>query len=61
MQPAHLVVEAPVSDAMLDEVDDKDSDNFANFNNEEDAPGVTDEQQVLLAFFETACRDHVGR
>jgi hypothetical protein len=45
---------------VLDEVDDEDSD-LDDFDKEEDAPGVTDEQRALLASFETAHRDQAGR
>jgi hypothetical protein len=38
---------APITE-VLDEFDDKDSDNF-RFDNEEDTSGITDEQRALLA------------
>jgi hypothetical protein len=49
-------VEAPVTDAMLDE----DSDDFVDFDGEEDAPGVNGEQRALLALFETTHRDQAS-
>jgi hypothetical protein len=39
-------VEAPITGDMLDEVDNKESDNFTDFDDEKDAPGITDEQSA---------------
>jgi hypothetical protein len=44
---------------VLDEVDDDESDDFANFNDEEDAPDVNKPQQAVVASFETARREPV--
>jgi hypothetical protein len=43
---------------VLVEVDEEDSDDF---DEDEDALGVTDEQRALLASFESARRDQAGR
>jgi hypothetical protein len=48
---------APVTEVLV-EVDEEDSDNF---DEDEDALGVTDEQRALLASFESARRDQAGR
>jgi hypothetical protein len=42
---------------VLDEVHDDESDDFADFDNDEDAPDPADEQRALMAMFETARRD----
>jgi hypothetical protein len=39
---------------VLDEVDDDESDNFADFDDEEDASNITEEQWALVASFKTA-------
>jgi Zn-dependent M32 family carboxypeptidase len=43
---------------MLDEVNNEDSDDF---DDDKNAPEVTDEQHALLASFESACRDPAGQ
>jgi hypothetical protein len=40
----------PITDDMLD-------DESVDFNDNEDAPGIMDEQWGLLASFKTACRN----
>jgi hypothetical protein len=42
---------------LLDEVDDGEEDDFANFDDEEGALDFADEQRALVALFRTACRD----
>jgi hypothetical protein len=37
-----------------DEVDDDDKDDFANFDDDEDALDPADEQRAMMALFETA-------
>jgi hypothetical protein len=44
----------PVTDDMLKEVDEKESDDFADFDDDEDALGVTYLQWSLLASFKIA-------
>jgi hypothetical protein len=41
---------------MLDEVDNEDNDDFANFNDDKDNPGISEEQWALHASFETTPR-----
>jgi hypothetical protein len=43
---------APITEDMLDKVDNKESDDFTDFDNKEDALGIIDEQRALLASFE---------
>jgi hypothetical protein len=43
---------------MLDEVNNEDSNDF---DDDKNAPEVTDEQHALLASFESACRDPAGQ
>jgi hypothetical protein len=42
---------------LLDEVDDNESDDFADFDDDEDTPDPFDEQRALMASFEKARRD----
>jgi hypothetical protein len=51
----------PIPEDMPDEVDDEESKNFADFNNDEDVPGVTNEQRTLAASFEFAHRSKTSR
>jgi hypothetical protein len=46
---------------VLNEVDDDESDDFADFDEEEDAPDVTEEQWALVALSETIRRDRAGQ
>jgi hypothetical protein len=41
-------------------LDDEESDNFADFDDDEEALGVTDEQRAMLASFVTVRRDQGG-
>jgi hypothetical protein len=50
----------PITKDMLNEVDDEESADFANFEDDEAAPGITDEQWALLTLFESARRDQDG-
>jgi hypothetical protein len=44
---------------VLDEVDDDESEDFADFNDDEDAPDPADEQRAMMASFEIARCDRV--
>jgi hypothetical protein len=45
---------------MLNKFDDEESVDLSNFEDDEAAPGVTDEQWALLTLFESARRDQDG-
>jgi hypothetical protein len=46
---------------VLNEVDNDESDDFADFADKEDAPDISEEQQALVALFETAHRDRAAQ
>jgi hypothetical protein len=45
---------------VLYKVDDDESDDFADFDDEEDTPDVTEEQRTIVALFKTAHRDRAA-
>jgi hypothetical protein len=56
-QSARVVAHAEVLHATNVEVPDDESDDFADFDDNEDAPDLADEQRALMASFKTARRD----
>jgi hypothetical protein len=45
---------------VLYKVDDDESDDFADFDEEEDTPDVTEDQRAIVALFKTAHRDRAA-
>jgi hypothetical protein len=45
---------------VLDEVNNDKSDDFADFNDDEDASDPAEEQRTLLSLFETDCHDRAA-